>query len=158
MSFSPSPPPSILAIVLSTGILGLVTGYFLGQGASLGLFSSSAAAGAANSSKPKSWPNSYDVVVHPDTSDEELMEHLRGKGGVKNPAAAATTTATASHDSDGESNNSEEEEEDNDEGEGVKEGVIGAANVGLKAFEDSTEEFKLVLVVRTDLGMQKGRT
>lgn len=124
---SPSLPPSTLAIVISTGILGLVTGFFIGQGSSLGLFSSSSKA-------KKSWPNSYDVTVHPDSSDDELMEHLRGgrRSRVDN--------------SDGGRSSGSEEDEGNRGG------------GGLSTFEDSKgQEYKLVLVVRTDIGMNKGK-
>lgn len=81
--------------------------------------------------------------MHPDSSDDELMERLlgerRGRGnGPKGRGEAG------GNDSDEGSEDEEEEDERK---------VIG----GLQAFEDSKEqEFKLVLVVRTDLGMQKG--
>lgn len=138
-----SPPSSTLAIVFSTGILGLVTGFFLGQGSSLGLFSSS-----NPKAKKKSWPNSYDVAVHPDSSDEELMEHLLGRGGAKESVVAA---------GDGDDSSSAEEGEEDEEG-GENGGSLVQKDVaGLSAFEDNyDEEFKLVLVVRTDIGMQKG--
>ena len=109
------PTPSTAAIAIATAILAAVGGYFIGQGASLGLFSSK-----SNSSK-KSWPNSYDVTVHPDSSDEELMKSLKG----------------------------EEEEGEEDEGEMVEPGKLAS-------FVGNREECKLVLVVRTDLGMGKG--
>lgn len=131
---SASLPPSTLAIVISTGILGLVTGYFIGQGSSLGLFSSS--------SQAKSWPNSYDVTVHPDSSDDELMQHLRGgrRGHVKGSTGGDEVGGSGSD----EGSEDEEEEERKLAGD-------------LKAFENSKEqEYKLVLVVRTDIGMQKG--
>lgn len=98
--------PSTTSYVVATAIVAGITGFFLGQGAALGLFSSS---------KPKkSWPNSYDVKVHRGSSDEEEEE--------------------------------EEEEEDSEEEEGGE----------LANFEGNNEEVKLVLVVRTDLGMTKG--
>lgn len=132
---SPSLPPSTLAIAISTGILGLVTGYFIGQGSSLGVFSSSSKA-------KKSWPNSYDVTVHPDSSDDELMQHLLGgRGGRVN----------------GSGGRDEVGQSDSDEGSEDEEGEEKKIRGGLSAFEDSKEqEFKLVLVVRTDIGMQKG--
>ena len=105
------PPPSMAAVAIASGILGLVAGYFLGQGSSIGLFD--------NSGHPKdvkkSWPNSYDVKVHADSSDEEADDER-------------------------------EDEDDEDDGDGQ----------GLNSFEGSTEEVKLVLAVRTDLGMTKG--
>lgn len=98
-------PPSLAAVAVSSLFLGLLAGYFLGQGSSIGIFGSS----NPNEAK-KSWPNSYDVKVHADSSDEQADD---------------------------------EEEEDGDGKE-------------LRDFRDSTEAVKLVLVVRTDLGMGKG--
>lgn len=109
--------PSTAAIALATGILCGLGGYFLGQGASLGLFSST-----RKSSTKASWPNSYDVTVHPDSSDEELMATLK------------TNEPVESSDSESDSGPSE-----------------------LQTFPDNKEECKLVLVVRTDLGMGKGK-
>jgi len=106
--------PSGAALAIASGILGLVAGYFLGQGSSIGLFDSS---GNPDEAK-KSWPNSYDVKVHADSSDEEA-------------------------DDEGEVDDEDEE----DEGDRKE----------LKSFEGS-EEVKLVLAVRTDLGMGKGIT
>jgi len=65
----------------------------------------------------KSWPNSYDVTVHADSSDEEA-------GG-------------------------ESDADDKDMDGNGKE---------LNSFEDTTDEVKLVLVVRTDLNMGKGKS
>lgn len=117
------PPPSTTSYILATAILGLAGGYLIGQASSLGLFPSSRSS-SKQRTKKESWPNSYDVTIHPDSSDEELMTHL--KGGKEVP--------------DSENEDGEEAEQ---EGE-------------LKAFEGNREECKLVLVVRTDLGMGKG--
>lgn len=97
-------PPSTAAYVFAAALLAGVTGYFVGQGSSLRLFSS----------EGEGWPNNYDVKVHKDSSDEEDEE--------------------------------EEEEEDSDEGEENE----------LASFAGNTDEVKLVLVIRTDLGMTKG--
>ncbi|KAJ5899196.1 peptidyl-tRNA hydrolase 2 [Penicillium taxi] len=99
---SHSIPPTTTAYVIATAILAGVTGYFIGQGASLNLFKE----------KPE---DGYDVKVHKDTSEDE-------------------------EDSD---------EYDSDEYEGNGE--------ELASLKDSGEEVKLVLVVRTDLGMTKGK-
>ena len=69
-------PPSTTSYVVATAILAVSLGYFIGQASSLGLFSSP----KSKSSSKKSWPNSYDVTIHPDSSDEELMTHLRSNG------------------------------------------------------------------------------
>ncbi|KAB8072909.1 PTH2-domain-containing protein [Aspergillus leporis] len=98
--------PSTTVYVVATAIIAGVTGYFIGQGASLGLFSSK---------EKEGWPNSYNVKVHRDSSDEEYED--------------------------------EEESDCADEGDGSE----------LANFDKNNEEVKLVLVVRTDLGMTKGK-
>jgi len=104
--------PSLAAVAIAVGLIGLTAGYFIGQGSSIGLFDSS---GNSKEAK-KSWPNSYDVTVHADSSDEE----------------AGGESGDDEEDSDGDGNE-------------------------LKSFVDSADEVKLVLVVRTDLGMTKGK-
>ncbi|EEP80304.1 potential peptidyl-tRNA hydrolase [Uncinocarpus reesii 1704] len=96
------PPPTTAAIVIATAILAGITGYFLGQGASIGLFGSAAVS-----------PRRVGVEKG-DISEEEDQEE-------------------------------ESAEESEDEG------------GELATFEGNTEEVKLVLVVRTDLGMGKGK-
>ena len=115
------PPPSTTSYILATAILCIAGGYFIGQASFLGLFSGSNK--KTRGGGKKSWPNSYDVTVHPDSSDEELMTQLKG----------------------GQASKSEEDEDSEESGGGE-----------LKAFEGNKEECKMVLVVRTDLGMGKG--
>lgn len=98
-SLQERPPPSTAAIAIATAIIAGLGGYFIGQGSALGLF---------GGTKKESWPNSYDVKVHADSSDEESVSS----------------------------------EDEGEQGE-------------LKGFEGSSEECKLVLVVRTDLAMTK---
>ncbi|EPS28972.1 hypothetical protein PDE_03918 [Penicillium oxalicum 114-2] len=100
--------PTTAAYVIATAIVAGVTGYFIGQGASLGLFR-----------EKQGWPNGYDVKVHRDSSDEEFEEE----------------------------DSADEESDEEDEGTGEE----------LASFKDNQEEVKLVLVVRTDLGMTKGK-
>lgn len=122
--------PSLAAIAVASGILGLVAGYFLGSGSSIGLFDTTTGnprdAGAQKSKVKKSWPNNYDVDVQAgsDTSDEEFIKSIQ----------------TGKNDSDAD----EDLEEEDDDKE-------------LKGFEGSREEVKLMLAVRTDLGMTKGK-
>ena len=118
-SASETSAPSTAAIALATGILCALGGYLVGQASSLGLFGS----GTRKTGTQNSWPNSYDVTIHPDSSDEELMKSLKGKDVPESE---------------------DDESDDDDQGE-------------LKPFDDNKEECKLVLVVRTDLGMTKGR-
>jgi hypothetical protein len=123
-------PPSPLTIAIAIGLLGLLAGYFVGQGRSIGLFGGSGSASGGTSKKKrkgkKSWPNSYDVKIHEDSSSEDV--------------AGVGTGET-------ESESEEEEEEDLEDSENAQE---------VKAFEGSREEVKLVLCLRTDLGMTKG--
>lgn len=121
-------PPSTTSIILATALIAITAGYFIGQGASLGLFSTK----KSNGSKT-SWPNSYDVTIHPDSSDEELMEHL--KGGKKNK---------------NEVKDSEDEDESDDDDDDDVQGELNAFDA------KKEEQYKLVLCVRTDLGMTKG--
>jgi len=89
------PPPSTAAIAIATAIIAGLTGYFVGQAASLGLFQSAPA--AIHESAKHEDPD--------DSSDDELDE----------------------------------------QGE-------------IKSFAGNNEECKLVLVVRTDLGITKGNS
>lgn len=134
--------PSTTAIAVATAILAGLSGYFIGQASSIGLFSSTTSSHQkAKAAAPrKSWPNSYDVQVHPDSSDEELMTHLRGSK--RNDRRTPKEIA-----------DSEEDEEESEHGKEDAEDV----NEDLKSFEDNREECKLVLCVRTDLGMSKGK-
>ncbi|EFW19230.1 hypothetical protein D8B26_007486 [Coccidioides posadasii str. Silveira] len=100
MSPMERPPPTTTAIVIATAILAGVAGYFIGQGASIGLFGSA-------------------PVLH--------------------------RRAPAVKDVSEDEENDEEELESEDEG------------GELATFEGNAEEVKLVLVVRTDLGMGKGK-
>ncbi|KAG8530905.1 uncharacterized protein KY384_004262 [Bacidia gigantensis] len=119
--------PSTISIALATAILSVATGYLIGSASSIGVFGSSS---TARKAAKKSWPNSYDVTIHPDSSDEELMKQLGRKQSK-------------------EVKDSEEE----DEADSSEEEVVGE----LATFEGNKEECKLVLVVRTDLGMGKGK-
>lgn len=103
---TPDNMPTTASYVFATAIIAGVIGYFAGQGASLGLFSSSPATTGASTSKRA-------------TKEKKTME-----------------------DSDLEEDEDSEDEEDDAE---------------LATFEDNKDEVKLVLLVRTDLGMGKGK-
>ncbi|EQL30360.1 PTH2 family peptidyl-tRNA hydrolase [Blastomyces dermatitidis ATCC 26199] len=65
-------PPSTAALVIAAAILAGVTGFFIGQGASLGVFGAgSRGQGGGKGKERKSWPNSYDVKVHGESEEEE---------------------------------------------------------------------------------------
>ena len=125
------PSPSTFSIALATAIISIATGYMLGTASFLGFFGNKSSSSSRNSKKSprKSWPNSYDVKIHPDSSDEEVM------------AALKSTSTKGAEDSS--------EEETSDSGD---ENASGE----LEAFDNIKDECKLVLVVRTDLGMGKG--
>lgn len=96
-------PPSAVATAIGFSIIAGITGYFLGQARSIGVFGRSAA-----------------------------TKH------------SSTRAAHADDDSDDDSDASSDDE---------------ASDLGeLKPFRDNKEECKLVLVVRTDLGMGKGKS
>jgi len=120
-------PPTSTAVLLSTAILSLITGYMLGIGSSLGLF-----------------PNPF--VQRPETR------------------AASKRTKTSNYDDEEESS---EEEVDgilldhapnwaNGEAADIRDGLKVMKKDAKPAWETTAEECKLVLVVRTDLGMTKG--
>lgn len=143
-TMSEAPPlPSATAYAVAAAILAGTLGYFFGQASSIGFFGSSPSQHkkdkrrSSDKKSKESWPNSYDVTIHPDSSDEELMASLRC--GTRTGTAAA---AAADSDSDADADSSDEEEDE--------------AGGELASFADMAEEHKLVLVVRTDLGMGKG--
>ncbi|TKX22649.1 peptidyl-tRNA hydrolase PTH2 [Elsinoe australis] len=92
-SLSERPPPSVWAVAFATAILAGLTGYFLGQASSIGIFGSS-----------PTRPSEKEAVSDSDLSDED-----------------------------------EDRQEE------------------LQGFSEKNEPCKLVLVVRTDLGMTKGK-
>lgn len=105
-------PPSAAAIAIGTAIVAGVTGYFIGQASSIGLFSSSSTRSTAGARLRRSGDEA-------ETSDDDLDAKSSG--------------------------------DDEDEDEDLQD--LGE----LKTFPGNQEECKLVLVVRTDLGMGKGR-
>ncbi|EEA20183.1 hypothetical protein TMatcc_000164 [Talaromyces marneffei ATCC 18224] len=106
---TPDNMPTTASYVFATAIIAGVIGYFAGQGASLGLFSSSPA--TTKRSTAKRATKEKDEII--EEEDEE----------------------------------SEEEDSEEEEGDGAE----------LATFEGNHDEVKLVLVVRTDLGMGKGK-
>lgn len=103
---TPDNMPTTASYIFATAIIAGVVGYFAGQGASLGLFSSAPATARRSRSKRA-------------TKETEKKENLE----------------------------SEEDEDSEEEGDGAE----------LATFEGNNDEVKLVLVVRTDLGMGKGK-
>jgi peptidyl-tRNA hydrolase len=102
-------PPTTASYVIASAILAGVLGFFIGQGASLGLFSSATAKSSSEQRKASSEGDK--AQGKEDSSSEEDWEN-------------------------------ESDEEDGGE---------------LATFAGNNDEVKLVLVVRTDLGMGKGK-
>jgi hypothetical protein len=98
-------PPSTAAIAIATALIAGITGYFLGQASTIGLF------GSIRSPPP---PSSSTRASKPSKSDPD--------------------SSSSSEDTDEALDSLQE----------------------LQSFPGNTEECKLVLVVRTDLGMTKG--
>jgi peptidyl-tRNA hydrolase, PTH2 family len=119
-------PPTSTAVLISTAILSLIAGYMLGIGSSLGIF-----------------PNPF-------------LQSREAR-------AASKRSKTSNYDNEEETS---EEEVDGillDHAPNWANGEAADVRDGLKVtkeekpeWENSTEECKLVLVVRTDLGMTKG--
>lgn len=100
-------PPSAAAVAIGTAIVAGLTGYFIGQASSIGLF------GKSDTRDPSARLSRHEGEAKPDTSETE---------------------------SDDEDDAAEDEDDDvQDLGE-------------LQTFPGNSEECKLVLVVRSDLG------
>jgi PTH2 family peptidyl-tRNA hydrolase len=134
------PPPTPVAMIVGTAIIAVITGYVLGMGSSLGLFPNPFATKA-----PK--PRGVEYYDDEDESAEEdvdaaILDHAPNwsngleadkRDGLR--ATAANKTPKSG------------ERQKWETGTEMKKG---------QAWEDLNEECKLVLIVRTDLGMTKG--
>ena len=100
-------PPSAAAIAIGSAIVAGITGYFLGQASSIGLF---------------------------------------GKTDSRTPAARLTQREGVAKPDDAETQSDDDDDDDDSDVQDLGE---------LQTFPGNTEECKLVLVVRSDLGKQK---
>jgi PTH2 family peptidyl-tRNA hydrolase len=100
-------PPSAAAIAIGSAIVAGITGYFLGQASSIGLF---------------------------------------GKTDSRTPAARLTQREGVAKPGDAETQSDDDDDDDDSDVQDLGE---------LQTFQGNTEECKLVLVVRSDLGKQK---
>lgn len=107
-------PPSAAAIAIGTAIVAGVTGYFLGQASSIGLF------GKSDTRAPAARLSQREGVAKPDEAETESDDDA-----------------------------GEDDDDDDDDDSDVQD--LGE----LQTFPGNTEECKLVLVVRSDLGKQK---
>ncbi|KFY42675.1 hypothetical protein V495_04384, partial [Pseudogymnoascus sp. VKM F-4514 (FW-929)] len=121
------PPPSATAIIVGTAILSLLTGYMIGTATSLNLLPS------PFSSAPAKTRSRSDTTGYDD--EEESSEEEIEAGEVLDHAPNWLNGPEADK----------------------RDGLTVAAPVATKKREvvDDNEECKLVLVVRTDLGMTK---
>ncbi|OBT94119.1 hypothetical protein VE01_07048 [Pseudogymnoascus verrucosus] len=123
------PPPSATAIIIGTAILSLITGYMIGTATSLNLLPS------PFSSAPAKTRSRSDTTGYDD--EEESSEEEIEAGEVLDHAPNWANGPEADK----------------------RDGLTVAAPAPTKKREvvDDNEECKLVLVVRTDLGMTKGK-
>ena len=126
-------PPSTLALAIGFTIVGGITGFFLGQANSIGVFSSSKTRSRKGKRKP-AVGGDVDLTDKPVKSAEAKTSEIDADG------------ARDESDGSGESGSGSEVEEGSDED----------FDGELKAFEDVKGECKMTLVVRTDLQMGKG--
>jgi PTH2 family peptidyl-tRNA hydrolase len=125
------PPPTPLALLIGTAIIAGVSGYMIGIASSLGLLPNPFAA----KEPMRRGVDNYDDEEESEAEDidSSILDHApnwaNGVEADKRDGLRATTAKEA---------------------EGKKE------EVAKTAWEGSSEECKLVLVVRTDLGMTKG--
>ncbi|KAI5279949.1 hypothetical protein KEM52_004214 [Ascosphaera acerosa] len=119
------PPATTLSAVVATALIAGVTGYFIGRGASIGIFS-----------RPRTRTRTSKTGEGGRRVDGADDKHA----GSERDAADDDASDDASDDDASDSNDSDEE-------------VIG----DLANFDAVHDDVKLVLVVRTDLGMTKGK-
>lgn len=120
------PPPSATAIIVGTAILSLITGYMLGTATSLNLLPSPFSTAPAKT-RSRSDTTGYD-------DEEESSEEEIDAGEVLDHAPNWANGPEADK----------------------RDGLTVAAAPKKREAVDDNEECKLVLVVRTDLGMTKG--
>ncbi|KFY15905.1 hypothetical protein V492_01683 [Pseudogymnoascus sp. VKM F-4246] len=121
------PPPSATAIIIGTAILSLLTGYMIGTATSLNLLPS------PFSSAPAKTRSRSDTTGYDD--EEESSEEEIEAGEVLDHAPNWTNGPEADK----------------------RDGLTVTAPAKKREVVDDNEECKLVLVVRTDLGMTKGK-
>lgn len=149
MADRPSPTP--VAVIIGTAILSLITGYMLGMGSSLGFFQLPFLQSASPSTGPRTRTGNYDDEE--ESSEEEI-------DGVLLDHAPNWANGEAADRRDGLRISDKEKRE-------LVKGSVGEGGMNEKkteekmaeekpAWADSKEECKMVLVVRTDLGMTKG--
>lgn len=159
-----STPPSTIATILGTALISLVTGYFLGLGSSIGILPSPLSSSSKgllpgrirsdlDSEESSSSDIDDDVLLDnaPNWSNGEVADRRQGlrvarKRGKEGKEGRGKMHAV---------------EEEGSEGSGELVSVESEEKSAKKVeerptWENSREECKLVLVVRTDLGMTKG--
>jgi len=138
-SEAPASGASALSWAIAGAILGATAMWFLSTLSDLSSTSKTKSGSTTKSKLNKSWPNNYDVKLHPDSSDEELMERLSKE--------TASPSSAVNNDSDSDADASTDE----DMSDAVPPSTLSSFS------SHALEECKLVLVVRGDLKMTKGK-
>lgn len=139
-SINDQPPPTPLALIISTAIICGLTGYMLGLGSSIGFLPNPF--GAKSGKKGSRWVDS-EVESSEEDIDDDLLDHApRWDGESPGQGSLATKAQVKPKKSKKATHKPAQEEKP----------VVDKA----KDSENANEECKLVLVVRTDLGMTKG--
>jgi PTH2 family peptidyl-tRNA hydrolase len=124
-------PPTPLAMLIGTAIIAGISGYMIGIASSLGLIPNPFASKAPRERGVSNYDDEEESEA--EDIDESILDHApnwaNGLEADKRDGLRATTANRAE---------------------------VKQQEVVKTGWEDSTEECKLVLVVRTDLGMTKG--
>ncbi len=146
-------PPTPVAMLIGTAIISIITGYMLGMASSLGILPNPFGA-ASSSSSPERKTKTSNYDNEEESSEEEIddkdlvLDHAPNWANAVEADRRQGLRASALPKKDGPSAALDDEKK-----QAVAEQVAG---LSAKEMENSNEECKLVLVVRTDLGMTKG--
>lgn len=129
------PPPTAMAMIIGTALTAGVTGYMIGIASSLGFLPIPFASKPARERGVSNYDDEEESEE--EDIDESILDHAPNWGNGLEADKRDGLRATAA----GKKNSKKEEKEE----------------LQKEEFQDNGEECKLVLVVRTDLGMTKGR-
>ena len=142
------PPPSLLATIVATAVLAGISGYMIGIASSLGFLPIpfSSASRPQKTGKTAGYDNEEESSEEEIDGDESALDHAPNWSGSAVDAAGGATGEIRRRGGLGQGPKKKVDEKKQEESKLVKE----------EAVKDTGEECKLVLVVRTDLGMTKG--
>ncbi len=124
-------PPTPLAMLIGTAIIAGISGYMIGIASSLGLIPNPFAAKAPRGKGVSNYDDEEESEA--EDIDESILDHAPNWANGLEADKRDGLRATAANKTE-----------------------VKQQEVAKTGWEDSTEECKLVLVVRTDLGMTKG--